>query len=117
MTRVLIFSLVLSVCHALTEKTTASEFATTTEQLPAGLPAEERLAENIARARNSSQLIPVNESEDDEDAKQTDKKPRTVIHRDSGFNSRDKSILSSVFRETAILLFKRNNRGVIERDG
>lgn len=87
MTPVLILSVVVAVCCALTEKT---EFQTTTE-LSKKYSAEDRLLANIVRAENSSQPIP--NKNDEEELKTTDKKPRTVIQRDSSLDSRDKSIL------------------------
>lgn len=94
MTRLLILSVVLGVCCALTEKT---DFQTTTESTKKHSASYEKdrfLLENVAHARNSSQLI-FDSKSDEEESKKTDKKPRTVIHRDANLDSRDKSMFSS----------------------
>lgn len=85
MTHVLILFITLGVYCALAEK---SEFPVTTElSKKYSADSEDKLLENIIRAKNSSQLILDNNSEEE---KKTDKKPRTVIHRDSNLD-RDKS--------------------------
>lgn len=85
MTHVLILFITLGVYCALAEK---SEFPVTTElSKKYSADSEDKLLENIIRAKNSSHLILDNNSEEE---KKTDKKPRTVIHRDSNLD-RDKS--------------------------
>ncbi|XP_029658656.1 uncharacterized protein LOC115232737 [Formica exsecta] len=81
MTHVLILFITLGVYCALAEK---SEFPVTTElSKKYSADSEDKLLENIIRAKNSSQLILDNNSEEE---KKTDKKPRTVIHRDSNLD-------------------------------
>ncbi|KAL6442980.1 hypothetical protein ACFW04_002760 [Cataglyphis niger] len=75
MTHVLILLIVLGVYCALAEK---SEFPMTTEvSKKYSADSEDKLFENIVRTKNSSQLIDNNSEE------KTDKKSRTIIHRDS----------------------------------
>lgn len=92
MTHVLIIFLTLGVYCALAEK---SEFPMTTELSPKKHPvdSEDKLLENVTRAKNSSHHILDNNSEEDRNA---DKKSRTV-HRDSSLD-RDKSTSSSCDR-------------------
>ncbi|XP_011877276.1 PREDICTED: uncharacterized protein LOC105567210 [Vollenhovia emeryi] len=78
MTHVLILSVVLGICCALAEK---SEETTTTEH-PKGLAnSEDRFLTNVIHGKNSSELVLGDV--DEEETKKTDKKPRTVLHRDS----------------------------------
>lgn len=83
---------VVGVCCVLAEE---SEYAVTTEPPKRGSDTEDRLPTNIIRVTNSSQLAP--DRSNDEESKKTDKKPRTVVHRDSSHDSRDKSIFSTEF--------------------
>lgn len=85
MTHVLIFSVILGVCCALAEK---SEY-TTTEQPKKLSNTEDRFLANIIHDKNSSELVL--DSIDGEETKKTDKKPRTVLHRDPSLE-RDKLI-------------------------
>lgn len=86
MTHVLILPVILGICCALAEK---SEYTTTTEH-PKGLAnSEDRFLANVIHGKNSSELVLGDI--DEEDAKKTDKKPRTVLHRDS-HPERDKSM-------------------------
>lgn len=85
MTHVLILFITLGVYCALAQK---SEFPMTTElSKKHSVETENKLLENITRAKNSSQHILDNNSEEE---RKTDKKPRTVLHRDSSLD-RDKS--------------------------
>lgn len=86
MTHILILSVVFGVCCALTEK---SEYATTTEHPKRLFDSEDRLLANVIRGKNSSDLGL--DSTDEKETKKTDKKPRTVLHRDSSLE-RDKLI-------------------------
>ncbi|KAL6261758.1 hypothetical protein P5V15_006847 [Pogonomyrmex californicus] len=94
MMRVLIISVVFGVCCALVEK---SEYATSTEHPKRLSNSEDRLLANIIRAKNSSEEL-VLDSIDEEETKKSDKKPRTVLHRDSSVE-RDKSILFQLVRK------------------
>lgn len=89
----IVIPFVVGVCCALA--TEESEFATT--ELPKRhSDPEDRLLTNIIRVTNSSQLTPDKNAEE-ESKKTADKKPRTVIHRDSNHDSRDKSIFFTEF--------------------
>lgn len=82
---ILILFVTLGVYCALAEK---SEFPATTElSKKYSADSDDKLLENIIRTKNSSQLILDTNGEEE---KKTDKKSRTVIHRDSSLN-RDKS--------------------------
>ncbi|XP_012223229.2 uncharacterized protein [Linepithema humile] len=85
MTRVAVL-FVVGVCCVLAEE---SEFAATTELPKRDSNSEDRLLTNIIHVTNSSQLT--QDKSNEEESKKTDKKPRTVIHRDSGHDSRDNS--------------------------
>ncbi|EFN60668.1 hypothetical protein EAG_14886 [Camponotus floridanus] len=92
MTHVLILFIILGVYCALAEK---SEFPMTTEHSKKhSVETEDKLLENITRAKNSSQHILDNNREEE---RNTDKKPRTVLHRDSSLD-RDKSTSLNYFR-------------------
>lgn len=86
MTHIIILSVVFGVCCALTEK---SEYATTTEHPKRLSDSEDRLLANVIRDKNSSDLL-VPDSIDEEGTTKTDKKPRTILHRDTSLE-RDKS--------------------------
>ncbi|EZA60170.1 hypothetical protein X777_15107 [Ooceraea biroi] len=87
MTYIPILLIIFGVCCVLAEE---SEFTTTTELSKRQSNSEDRLLVNIVDAKNSSQLIPGDSN--DEELEKTDKKPRTVIHRDS--NSGTQSFVS-----------------------
>lgn len=90
MTHVLILFVTLGIYCALAEK---SEFPMTTElSKKHSADSEDKLLENITRAKNSSQHI-LDDNSDEE--RKTDKKPRTFIHRDSS-PDRDKSTSSNL---------------------
>jgi len=101
MTHVLILSVIFGVCCTLAEK---SDYTTTTEY-PKKLPdSEDRLLANIIRSKNSTELALDNI--DEEETKNADKKPRTILHRDSSLE-RDKSIY---FRFDCNIFLKRGTR-------
>ncbi|XP_024874363.1 uncharacterized protein LOC112456196 [Temnothorax curvispinosus] len=78
MMHVLILSVILGVCRALAEK---SEYTTTTEH-PKGLASsEDRFLVDVVHGKNTSELVLGDV--DKEETKKTDKKPRTVLHRES----------------------------------
>lgn len=89
MTHVLTLSVILSVCCVLAEKSEYVTTSTTTEQSKGLSNTEDRFLVNVIRDKNSSELVL--DSVDGEETKKTDKKPRTVLHRDSSLE-RDKSI-------------------------
>ncbi|KAL0122789.1 hypothetical protein PUN28_007469 [Cardiocondyla obscurior] len=76
MTHVLTLSVVL-ICCALAEK---SEYVTTTENLKELANSEDRFLVNVIHKKNSSEFVL--DDVDEEEPKKTDKKPRTVLHRD-----------------------------------
>lgn len=86
MTHVLILSVIFGVCCTLAEK---SEYTTTTENSKNLSNSEDKFLANAIRGKNSSKLALDNI--DEEEIKKTDKKPRTILHRDSSLE-RDKSI-------------------------
>ncbi|XP_011162950.1 uncharacterized protein LOC105198017 [Solenopsis invicta] len=81
MTHVLTLSVILSVCCVLAEKSEYVTTSTTTEQSKGLSNTEDRFLVNVIRDKNSSELVL--DSVDGEETKKTDKKPRTVLHRDS----------------------------------
>lgn len=85
MTRVLILSVILGICCALAEK---SEYTTTTEHPKDHANSEDQFLANVIHNKNLSELV-LSEV-DEKETKKTDKKPRTVLHRDSNLE-RDKS--------------------------
>ena len=88
MTHVLILSVLFGVCCTLAEK---SDNTTTTENSKNLSNSEDKFLANAIRGKNLSELALDNI--DDEETKKTErnKKPRTVLHRDSSLE-RDKSI-------------------------
>lgn len=84
MTRVLILSVILGICCALAEKSDT----TTTEHPKKHVNSEDQFLANVIHGKNLSELV-LGEV-DEEETKKTDKKPRTVLHRDSNLE-RDKS--------------------------
>lgn len=79
MTHVLILSVIFGACCALAEK---SEYTTTTTENPKRLSdSQDRFLLNVIHGKNSSEIAL--DSADDEETKKTDKKPRTVLHRDT----------------------------------
>ncbi|XP_036149393.1 glycine-rich RNA-binding protein 3, mitochondrial [Monomorium pharaonis] len=85
MTHVLTLSVILGVCCALAEKSEYTAAAvtttTTTEQSKRLSNTEDRFLASIIHNKNSSELGL--DSSDEDETKKTDKKPRTVLHRDS----------------------------------
>ncbi|KYN30673.1 hypothetical protein ALC56_15020 [Trachymyrmex septentrionalis] len=86
MAHVLILSIIFGVCCTLAEK---SDNTTTNENSKNLSNSEDKFLANAIRGKNLSELALDNI--DDEGTKKTDKKPRTVLHRDSSLE-RDKSI-------------------------
>ncbi|KYN14672.1 hypothetical protein ALC57_13086 [Trachymyrmex cornetzi] len=86
MTHVLILSVIFGVCCTLAEK---SDNKTTIENSKNLSNSKDKFLANAIRGKNLSELALDNI--DDEETKKTDKKPRTVLHRDSSLE-RDKSI-------------------------
>lgn len=80
------FSIIFGVCCVLAEK---NEFTSITELSPSNSK-EDHLQTNIIHTNSSE---PILNKSDAEETKKTEKKPRTAIHRDSNFESRDKLIL------------------------
>ncbi|KYN08683.1 hypothetical protein ALC62_00354 [Cyphomyrmex costatus] len=85
MTHVLLLSVIFGVCCTLAEK---SEYTTTTTENSEKLSnSKDQFLASAIRGKNSSELALDNI--DEEEIKKTDKKPRTVLHRDSSLE-RDK---------------------------
>ncbi|RLU17885.1 hypothetical protein DMN91_010124 [Ooceraea biroi] len=97
MTYIPILLIIFGVCCVLAEE---SEFTTTTELSKRQSNSEDRLLVNIVDAKNSSQLIPGDSN--DEELEKTDKKPRTVIHRDSNSGSRGSSCCGSRYSSSGV---------------
>jgi len=88
MTHVLILSVIFGICCTLAEK---SDNTTTTENSKNLSNSKDKFLANAIRGKNLSELALDNI--DVEETKKTDKKPRTVLHRDSSLE-RDKYIFN-----------------------
>ncbi|XP_018355148.1 PREDICTED: uncharacterized protein LOC108756086 [Trachymyrmex septentrionalis] len=91
MAHVLILSIIFGVCCTLAEK---SDNTTTNENSKNLSNSEDKFLANAIRGKNLSELALDNI--DDEGTKKTDKKPRTVLHRDSSLE-RGSSCCSSKY--------------------
>lgn len=96
MTHVLILSVIFGVCCTLAEK---SEYTTTTENSKNLSNSEDKFLANAIRGKNSSKLALDNI--DEEEIKKTDKKPRTILHRDSSLE-RGSSCCSSKYSSSGL---------------
>lgn len=96
MTYVLILSVIFGACCTLAEN---SEYTTTSENPKRLSNSEDRFLTSVIRGKNSSEFALDNI--DEEGTKKADKKPRTVLHRDSSLE-RDKSI---IFFDLVVVVF------------
>ncbi|XP_018407736.1 PREDICTED: uncharacterized protein LOC108783622 [Cyphomyrmex costatus] len=93
MTHVLLLSVIFGVCCTLAEK---SEYTTTTTENSEKLSnSKDQFLASAIRGKNSSELALDNI--DEEEIKKTDKKPRTVLHRDSSLERDNSSCCSSKY--------------------
>ncbi|XP_018369987.1 PREDICTED: uncharacterized protein LOC108765665 [Trachymyrmex cornetzi] len=96
MTHVLILSVIFGVCCTLAEK---SDNKTTIENSKNLSNSKDKFLANAIRGKNLSELALDNI--DDEETKKTDKKPRTVLHRDSSLE-RGSSCCSSKYSSSEL---------------
>ncbi|XP_012056365.1 PREDICTED: uncharacterized protein LOC105619457 [Atta cephalotes] len=97
MTHVLILSVIFGICCTLAEK---SDNTTTTENSKNLSNSKDKFLANAIHGKNLSELALDNI--DVEETKKTDKKPRTVLHRDSSLERDNSSCCSSKYSSSGL---------------